>query len=69
MAIEEAIYILIEKDKLNKKSESVKHLNTSIALKYLFDCYNRVEVEEREYPKVKSILLKTIVHTNFFYCL
>lgn len=54
MAIEEAIYILIEKDKLNKTSESVKQLNTSIALKYLFDCYNRIEVEERQYPKRSS---------------
>lgn len=55
MAIEEVIYILIEKNKVNKKNEPVKHSNTSIALKYLFDCYNRIEVEERQYPKVKDI--------------
>lgn len=52
MAIQEALFIVIKKDKLNKDDQQIEKSSTSVALKYLFDCYSRVAVEERQYPKV-----------------
>jgi len=58
MAIQEALSIVIKKDKLTLKCDHVEKSSTSTALKYLFDCYSRIEVEEHQYPKVKKIQQK-----------
>lgn len=55
MAIQEALCIVMYKDKFNENNEKIEKSSTSVALKYLFDCYNRIEVEERQYPKVRVI--------------
>lgn len=56
MAFQEALSLIIKKDKLNDRSEQIIKSSTSVALKYLFDCFNRVDIEERQYPKVKICL-------------
>lgn len=61
MAFHEALSLTIRKDKLNEKNEQIVKSSTSIALKYVFDCYNRVDIEERQYPKVNILL-------NYKYC-
>lgn len=61
MAFQEALNIIVKKDKLNEKSEQIIKSSTSVALKYLFDCFNRVDNEERQYPKVS-------IYLNHKYC-
>lgn len=52
MCIQEALSIVMKKfDKMNL---NIEESPTSMGLKYLFDCYNRIEEEERQYPKVKK---------------
>lgn len=53
MAMHEAISIIMKNNKLAEIHKSF----TLIPLKYLFDCYNRVEVEERQYTKVKKCFI------------
>lgn len=56
MAFHEALDLIIEHHKpllANKKLIEVSPIIK--CLKYVFDCYNRIEVEERQYPKVKII--------------
>jgi len=63
MAIQEAIAILLTKCKINQPNDKynvfvVDYFEisyTAAGLKYLFDCYDRVEEEKRQYPKVKNI--------------
>ncbi|XP_025422672.1 ubiquitin conjugation factor E4 B [Sipha flava] len=55
MCINEAINIIMKKYK--RREENVLHaekLPCSGGLKYLFDCYNRIEEEQRQYPKRSS---------------
>lgn len=55
MCIQEALSKIMIKYKLHKKSDpAIDKSPTSGGLKYLFDCYNRVQVEEHQYPKVKK---------------
>jgi len=58
MAIQEAIQIIIKKVKLTETTDQIE-----VPLKYLFDCYKRVEIEILQYPKVRNKfnLLKTLV--------
>lgn len=35
-----------------KENEFATKSSTEVALKYLFDCYNRIAAEEHQYPKV-----------------
>lgn len=56
MAFHEIFSLIIKKDKLNDKNEQIVKSSTSVALKYLFDCFNRVDIEERQYPKVNIYL-------------
>lgn len=63
MAIQEAIAILGKKCKIPQPHDKynvfvVDYFEisyTAAGLKYLFDCYDRVEEEKRQYPKVKNI--------------
>lgn len=58
MSIQEALSI-ISKD--NKRVIKLKHSesqSTFKALRYLFGCYNRILVEERQFPKVRTHLQK-----------
>lgn len=52
MAIQEATSILMKKSKVAEENVQTNKSYTSIALKYIFDCYNRVEIEERQCTKV-----------------
>lgn len=52
MVIQEVISIIMKKSKLAEKNVPTNKSFTSIALKYLFDCYSRIEIEERQYTKV-----------------
>lgn len=61
MAIQEAIAVLGMKCKILQPNDrytvfDVDHFEisyTATGLKYLFDCYDRIEEEKRQYPKVK----------------
>jgi len=58
MAIQEALSLVVNKSKLsqaNDKQEYIENSFTAAGLKYLFDCYDRIEEEKRQYPKVKNI--------------
>lgn len=57
MAFQEALVLTIQNDKNGESHKS----STSVALKYLFDCFNRVDIEERQYPKVS-------IYLNHTYC-
>lgn len=61
MAIQEALSIVVKKDDLSADNEQIEKSSTLIALKYLFDCYSRVEEEERQYPKVRLSSLKLLL--------
>ncbi|XP_050525292.1 ubiquitin conjugation factor E4 B [Daktulosphaira vitifoliae] len=54
LAIQEALCLVVKKDKLTEGSEQPEKTTTSAALKFLFDCYSRIAVEERQYPKRSS---------------
>lgn len=58
MAIQEALSIVIKKNKLAVEYGNGYKTSTYTALKYLFDCYSRIEVEEHQYPKVRKIQQK-----------
>lgn len=60
MAIEEAVTSCIAKDKLVKENDELEKTFVMGGLRYLFHCYNRIEVEEQQYPKVKYILYNII---------
>lgn len=68
MAIQEALSIVVKKDDLSADNEQIEKSSTLIALKYLFDCYSRVEEEERQYPKVKLFGLKLFLLFIIFIC-
>lgn len=53
MVFQEALSLIIRKDKLSENNVQLVKSSAPIALKYVFDCFDRVDVEERQYPKVK----------------
>jgi len=67
MAIQEALSLVVNKFKrsqANDKQEYIENSYTAAGLKYLFDCYDRIEEEKRQYPKVKNIFSNLIISTN-----
>jgi len=56
MAFQEALILIINKSKTSQtidKHDSESSFITE-GLKYLFDCFNRVEEEKLQYSKVKN---------------
>lgn len=69
MAFQEALDLILEHYKpLPENINLIEMSPTTAALKYLFDCYNRIEVEERQYPKVKIVLFIIIICSNQLFC-
>lgn len=66
MAIQEALIIVTNKSRVDHadKKEDSDYLIIASGLQYLFDCYDRVEEEQRQYPKVKNIFSKLIISIN-----
>jgi len=63
MAIQEVLILLKKNSKISQINDKLEYFAvdffeasyTAGGLKYLFDCYDRVEEEKRQYPKVKII--------------
>lgn len=67
MAIQEALSLVVNKFKrsqANDKQEYIENSYTAAGLKYLFDCYDRIEEEKRQYPKRSSTPKVSKVLTN-----
>ncbi|XP_022173840.1 ubiquitin conjugation factor E4 B [Myzus persicae] len=66
MAIQEALIIVTNKSRVDHadKKEDSDYLIIASGLQYLFDCYDRVEEEQRQYPKRSNTLKVSTVLTN-----
>jgi len=65
MAIHEALSLIVNKSKLEQTDKQEYTESFTVAgIQYLFDCYDRVEEEKRQYPKVKKKFFKLIISTN-----
>ncbi|XP_015363306.1 PREDICTED: ubiquitin conjugation factor E4 B [Diuraphis noxia] len=66
MAIQEALSLIAKKTELSlkDKQEYTDNSLTAAGLQYLFDCYDRIEEEKRQYPKRSSIPKVSTVLTN-----
>jgi len=67
MAIEEALGLIVNDSEIPQamdKQEFTENFFTAAGLKYLFDCYDRIEEEKRQYPKVKNIYCNLIISAN-----
>ncbi|XP_050424962.1 ubiquitin conjugation factor E4 B [Adelges cooleyi] len=54
LAIQESLCLVVKEDKLTDSNKQPEKTTTSAALKFLFDCLNRIAVEEQQYPKRSS---------------
>ncbi|XP_025203698.1 ubiquitin conjugation factor E4 B isoform X1 [Melanaphis sacchari] len=72
MAIQEALSLVGKKSKLSQINDKLdkfvvdyyENSHTAAGLKYLFDCYDRIEEEKRQYPKRSSTPKVSSILTN-----
>jgi len=63
MAIQEALSLIAKKSELSQKDkqEYTDNSVTAAGLRYLFECYDRIEDEKRQCPRVKYIFSNSLL--------